>query len=166
MPDHEASGRALLFGEREELRRKLAHHVAVEPNKVRDPEAVQYREQEQWIFGGLAERFSLRNSEACLIEGRFCLTRRKALGVHKGVGEGDLQLNLFVTKRRRGWQSRNLGQRTGQLRLGLHQRRARQRSLSRLAPQERRLLGQSGLGAVTRQKLGLALRDVGELAFD
>jgi hypothetical protein len=36
------------------------------------------------------------------IEGRFRLGRREALGVHQGVGEGDLQLN------RRGWQSRNL----------------------------------------------------------
>ena len=40
-----------------------------------------------------------------------------------------------------------------------------QRSLSRLAPQARGLLDQPGLGAVTRQQLGLALGNLGELAF-
>ena len=59
MSNHEREGRPLLFGERKELRRKLAHHVAVERHEVRDPEAVKDREQQQWIFGRLSERFSL-----------------------------------------------------------------------------------------------------------
>jgi hypothetical protein len=41
MPDHERDCRPLLLGERKELRRKLAHRVAVERNDVRDPEAVE-----------------------------------------------------------------------------------------------------------------------------
>ena len=101
MPDHEGSGRVLLLGKLQELRRKLAHHVAVEADKVRNPKTVQHREQEQWIFRGFAKRFGLRDNEARLIEGRFRLARRKALGVHKGVGEGDLKLDLLAAPRRR-----------------------------------------------------------------
>ena len=40
MPDHKRDCRPLLLGQCEELRRKLAHHVAVERRVVRDPEAV------------------------------------------------------------------------------------------------------------------------------
>ena len=45
MPNHERDGRPLLLGERQELRRKVARHVAVERHKVRDPEAVEDRKQ-------------------------------------------------------------------------------------------------------------------------
>ena len=54
MPDHERDRRSLLLGKRQELRRKLAHHVAVERHVVRDPEAVEDREQQQRIFGRLS----------------------------------------------------------------------------------------------------------------
>ena len=53
MPDHQRDRRALLLGERQELRRKLAHDVAVERHVVRDPEAVENREQQQRVFGRL-----------------------------------------------------------------------------------------------------------------
>ena len=44
MPDHEAESVALLpLGQRQELRRKLAHRVAIECNNVCDPEAVEDR---------------------------------------------------------------------------------------------------------------------------
>ena len=59
MPDHERDGRPFLLGERQELRRKLKRSIAVERHVVRDPEAVEDREQQQWIFGSLSERFSL-----------------------------------------------------------------------------------------------------------
>ncbi len=45
MPNHERDYRLLLLGERQELRRKLARHVAVERHGVRDPKAVEDREQ-------------------------------------------------------------------------------------------------------------------------
>ena len=79
MPDHERDGRPLLLGERQELRRKLAHHVAVERHKVRDPEAVEDREQQQWIFGRLSERFSLFDQQACPLDSRLGFRRRIAL---------------------------------------------------------------------------------------
>ena len=56
MPDHERDRRPLLLGERQKLRRKLAHDVAVECHKVRDPETVEDREQQQRVFGRLSER--------------------------------------------------------------------------------------------------------------
>ena len=62
MPDDERHGRPLLLGERQELGRKLAHHVAVERHIVRDPEAVEDRKQQQWVFGRLSERFRLVRS--------------------------------------------------------------------------------------------------------
>src|SRR5262249_22131320 len=55
MPKHQRSRRALLFCEGQELDRKLAHHVAVERYKVRDPQAVKNGKQQQWIFGRLSE---------------------------------------------------------------------------------------------------------------
>ena len=41
MPNRERACRLLLCGQRQELRRKIAHGVAVERNKVRGPDAVQ-----------------------------------------------------------------------------------------------------------------------------
>ena len=41
MPDHQRNRRGLFLRERQELRRKLAHHVAVECDVVRHPEAVE-----------------------------------------------------------------------------------------------------------------------------
>ena len=65
MPDHQRDGRPLLLGERQELRRKLAHRVAIERDIVRDPEAVEDREQQQRVFGRLSERFSLLDQQTC-----------------------------------------------------------------------------------------------------
>ena len=50
MPDHEGACRLLLFGERQELRRKLTYGVAVERHEARGPEAVEDREQQQRVF--------------------------------------------------------------------------------------------------------------------
>ena len=59
MPYHERGCRPLLLGERQELCCKLERHVAVECDKVGDPEAEEDREQQQRIFGRLSERFRL-----------------------------------------------------------------------------------------------------------
>ena len=67
MPDHERDCRALFLGERQELRRKIAHHVAIERHEVRDPEAIEDREQQQRVFGRLSERFSLLDQQTRLL---------------------------------------------------------------------------------------------------
>ena len=45
MPHHEWTRRPLLICEGQELDSKLTHHIAVERDKVRDPKAVENREQ-------------------------------------------------------------------------------------------------------------------------
>ena len=60
--------------------------------------------------------------------------RRKALCVHESVGESGVELYLFPTQGGGTRQGGDLGERAAQLSLGLDQRRARQRPLSRLAP--------------------------------
>jgi hypothetical protein len=71
MPDHERDFRPLLLGEPQELRRKIAHHVAVERYKVRDPEAVEDRKQQQRVFKRLAKRFSLFDQPTCVLCNRL-----------------------------------------------------------------------------------------------
>ena len=79
MPNHERAGRSLLLGERKELRRKLAHSVAVERDKVRNPETVEDREQQQRVFGRLSERFSLLNQQTRPLRCRLGFRRGIAL---------------------------------------------------------------------------------------
>ena len=74
MPDQKRGCRTLLLGERQELRRKLAHNIAVECDVARDPEAVENREQQQRVIGRLSKRFGLfdqqtRRSAAALVSG-------------------------------------------------------------------------------------------------
>src|SRR4029077_14477988 len=63
-------------------------------------------------------------------------------------------------------QGRDLVERTPELLCGFDQRRALRRPLSRFAPQPRGFLDLPGLGAVTRQQLGLLLGDLRELTFE
>ena len=65
----------LLLGKRQELRRKLAQHVAVECDKVRDPDAVEDREQQQRVFERLSERFSLFDQQTCPLRSRLGFRR-------------------------------------------------------------------------------------------
>jgi hypothetical protein len=59
MPYHKRDCRSLLLGQRQELRRKITQSVTVERHVVCSKETVQDREQQQRIFGRLAERFGL-----------------------------------------------------------------------------------------------------------
>ena len=100
MPDHERDGRPLLLCERQELRRELAHSVAVERHKARDPEAVEDREQRQWIFGRLSQRFRLLDQWSRPLHGRLGVRRGIAFDVHERVSRRDLKLDLFAAERR------------------------------------------------------------------
>ena len=97
--DHERHRRPLLLGERQELSRKLAHHVAVERDKVRDPEAVEDREQQQRVFRRLSERFSLFDQQRARSSSRPGFRRRIAFDVQEWGYERDLKLDLFATQR-------------------------------------------------------------------
>ena len=95
MPDHERDCRPLLLGERQELRRKLAHLVAIERHIVRDPEAIEDREQQQRVFGRLAERFSLFDQQACPLRSRLGFRRRITFDMDERGYERDLKLDLL-----------------------------------------------------------------------
>ena len=157
---------SLLLGERQELRRKSQHSVAIKCHKVRDPEAVEDREQQQRVFGRLSASASAcsisrcARSTAALVSGAAYPFDMDERGYQR-----DLKLDLLAAQRRRGRQRRDLIKRARELLYGFNQRRALQRPLSRLAPEARSLLDQPSLGAVTRQQFGLALGDLRELAF-
>src|SRR6516225_2004968 len=162
----ERSRRPLLLGERQELRRKPEYHVAVERYIVCDPEAVENREQQQRVFGGLSERFGLFDQQMRLLHCGLGLRRGIPFDMDERGYERDLKLDLLATQRGRSGQGRDLIESTGELRDCLNQSRAIERPLSRFAPKKRGLLDQSGFGAVTRQQLRLVLGNLGELAFE
>ena len=106
MPYHERDCRSLLLGEREELRRKLAHHVAIESYMVRDPETVEDREQQQWVFRRFSERLGLLDQQTCPLHSRFGFRRSISLDLHERGYERDLKPDLLAAQRGRGGQCR------------------------------------------------------------
>ena len=152
---------------RQKLRRKLAHHIAVERHNARDPEAVEDREQQQWIVRRLSQRFSLFDQQTCPLRSRLGLRSGISFDMDEWGYERDLKLDLFATQRG-AWRARPQSGRERELScaIGFNQCRALQRPLPCLAPQARGLLDLSGLRAVARQQFGLALGNLGELAFE
>ncbi len=98
MPDHERDCGSLRFGERQELSRKLAQRVAVKCHVARDPEAKEDREQQQRVFGGLSECFSLFDQQTCPLHNGLRFRRTKPFDMHEWVYERDLKLYLFPTQ--------------------------------------------------------------------
>src|SRR6516165_2153364 len=84
----------------------------------------------------------------------------------EGCYECNLKLDFFATQGGRGDQGRGLVERTPELFRGFDQCRALCRPQSGFAPQRRGFLDLPCLGAVTRQQLGLVLRDLRELTFE
>ena len=60
-------------------------HIAVECHKVRDPKAVEHREQQQRVFGRLSERFSLFDQQTCPLRRRLGFRRAYPLIWMSGV---------------------------------------------------------------------------------
>ena len=124
MPDHQRGFRPLLFREHQELRREIATDIAIEGHKVRYPEGVEDREQQQGIFGRLAQRFSLLDQQTCLLRSRPGFGGGIAFDMHEWGDQRDLKLDLLVTQRRRAGQDRDLVEGVGELGRGFDQRRA------------------------------------------
>ena len=78
-PTMSGTCRALLLGERQELCRKLAHHVAIERHIVRDPKAVEDREQQQRVFERFSKCFGLLDQQTCALCGRLGFRRSDTL---------------------------------------------------------------------------------------
>jgi hypothetical protein len=130
------------------------------------PESVENREQQQRVFGRLAERFGLFDQQTRLLHGCFGFRRSISFDVTERGDERYLKIDLRAAPRGRAGQGRDLIKRAIDLFKGFHQRRALQRPLSRFAPQAHRFLDLPGFSAVTRQQLGLAFGNVGELTFE
>ena len=82
--------------------------VAVERHVVRDPEAVEDREQQQRVFGRLSERFSLFDQQTCPLRSRLGFRRGIPFDMDERGYERDLKLDLLATQRGRGGQGRDL----------------------------------------------------------
>ena len=123
MPNHERDCRPLLLRERQELRREIAQSVAIECHLVRYPEGVEDREQQQGIFGRLAQRFSLLDQQTCLLRSRPGFGGGIAFDMHEWGDQRDLKLDLLATQRRRAGQGRDLIEGKGELGRGFDQRR-------------------------------------------
>ena len=93
-----------LLGQCENLCRKVAHHVAVERDQARDPEAVEDREQQQWIFGRFSERFGLFDQQTSPFRSRLGFRSGKSFEMNEWGYERDLELDLLATKRGSGGQ--------------------------------------------------------------
>ena len=104
MPDHERGGCLLLLRECQKLRCKFQQRRTVERHKVRDPNAIEYREQWQWIFERLTTRFRLFDKEASPLCGRLAFWRGVPFDVDEWGYERDLQFYLLAAERGRGGQ--------------------------------------------------------------
>src|SRR5437660_1488985 len=102
MPNHERNWRPFLFGERQELRRKVVQRVAIECHEAHGTDAVEDGEQEQRVFGRLSECFSLFYQHTCPL--RSCLGFRGGITfrVDKRSDDRDLKLDLLAAQ---GWRS-------------------------------------------------------------
>ena len=130
---------------------------------VRDPEAVEDREQQQGIFGRLSERFGLFDQQTCPLRSRLGFRCGKPFDMEEWGYERDLKLDLLATQRGSGRQGRDLVQGSGELRRGFNQRRALQRPLSRLRPPFDGRFGEARLAEVMCQQLGLDRSGGGEI---
>ena len=101
------------------------HDIAIECHIVRDPEAVEDREQQQRVFGRLSQRFSLLDQQTCLLRSRLGFGGGIAFDMDEWGYERDLKLDLLATQRRRAGQGRDLLEGAGELGRGFDQRRAR-----------------------------------------
>src|ERR1700732_3587529 len=122
MPNHERDCRPLLLRQRQELRREIATDIAIECHKVRCPEGVEDRQQQQRIFGRLSERLRSLDQQTCLLRSRLGFGGGIALDMDEWGYEPDLKLDLLAKQRRRAGQSRDLLEGPGELRRSLGQR--------------------------------------------
>jgi hypothetical protein len=134
MPNHQRNRRPLLLGQRQELRRELPRSVTVERNEVPDPAAIEDQEQQQWIFGRLAEVFRSFDQRTRLPHSGLGFRRGVPVDMDKWSYERDLKSDLLATQRRRVGQGRDLLEGPGELGRGFGQGRAVERKPSRLAP--------------------------------
>jgi hypothetical protein len=134
VPEHQRKRGFLFLSKRQELGGQIATYIAIERHGVHDPESVENREQQQRVFGRLAERFGLFDQQTRLLHGCFGFRRSISFDVTERGDERYLKIDLHAAQRGRAGHGRDLVEGSLELFKGFHQRRALQRPLSRFAP--------------------------------
>jgi hypothetical protein len=165
-PNHAWNGGSMLLGNRQEIRSKVTKGIAIQCHKIWNPDAVQRREEQQWVFGCITERFGSFDQHACSFSSRPGIRRGVPFDVREGCDERNLKFDFLAAKPWRSWQRSKLIERARQLLDGFNEGRARKGALSGFAPQSGGFFDQASFSAVTRQDLRLALGDVSEVAFE
>src|SRR5229473_2808229 len=98
MPNHERDCRPLLLRQCEKLRCEIANDIAIEDRKVRDPDGVEDREQQQRVFGRLSQDYSLFDHQTGLLRSRLGFGGGVAFDMDEWGDEGDLKLDLLATQ--------------------------------------------------------------------
>ena len=91
---------ALCLSASAELRRKLADHIAIKPNKVRRTKAVEDREQQQRVFGVAHQALQLVRSSRRVARQQPWSRSRVPFDVHERGYKRHLQLDLFAPQSR------------------------------------------------------------------
>ena len=133
--NHQRNGRPLVLRECQELRCKVTTDIAVERNKVCDPESVEDRKKQQRVFGRLSERLSLFDQQTRPLHSRLSFGGGIPFDMDEWSYKRNLKFNLLATQRGSSGQGRNLVERTLELLYGFSKRRTVKRPLSRLTPQ-------------------------------
>ena len=137
-------------GNSQELRRRFAHHFAIECDEVGDRDAEEDRQQEERVFESLSSLFSLFDQQTCPLYSLLRFRRGEAYDIVKGSYQCDLKSYLLTAKIGRAGQGGDLRKCAREMLDSFGQCRALQRPLSRLTPQVSSFLDQSSLGAMTR----------------
>lgn len=135
MPNHKRDRRSLFFGERQELRRKLAHGIPIECPSVSDPDAIEHNEQEQRVFERLSQCFSLFDQQMRALYGRFGFRCGLSFDVKDRRDERHLKFDLLTTQCGCAGQRRDLVEGARELYNCFPQHGTLQRPLRRSAPQ-------------------------------
>jgi hypothetical protein len=112
----------LVLCECQELRREVTTDIAVERDIVRDPKAVENREQQERVFGRLSQRVGLFNQQMCLFRSRLRFGRGISFNMDEWRYECDLKFDLLATQRGCCGQGSNLVETMGELSYGFDQR--------------------------------------------
>ena len=123
MRNHERPGRALFFRQRGKLDGEFAHYVAVESDKVCDPQAVKNGKQQQGILRWLSERFRSLHEKTRPVHSGSGFGRRVAAKMEERSNEFDLELDFIAAHVGRAWQGRDHVERASELLRGFDQSR-------------------------------------------
>jgi hypothetical protein len=101
MPDHDRPGHALRLRQRQKLDGKFTHHVAIEGDKIRDPQAVKNGVQQQGIFRELAELARAFNQRTRSLDGSSGFRCGVAADMQERRYQLHVKLDLIAAQRGR-----------------------------------------------------------------